>query len=77
MSTKPKDLAQFYADLEGDATVLAISPRLLAKELRAKKISAVRQAIQDALIALGYETERATRVAEKLANQLPAIEPET
>ncbi|MBL8955710.1 MAG: hypothetical protein JNK82_33355 [Myxococcaceae bacterium] len=76
MSSQKKDPAEFFADLEGDANVLAVAPYLIAKERRQKKISAVREAVLDALVALGYETDRANRVAEKLANQLPTVEGE-
>jgi hypothetical protein len=77
MSTKKKDPAEWAADLEGDSVVLAVAPYLIAKERRQKKISAVREAVLDALLALGYETDRASTVAEKLANQLPTVEGET
>jgi len=67
MTRSKRDEALHSAELEEGCTVLAGHPAL--KE-RSRTIYAVR----DALVSRGYEASRAYRIAEKLVEQLPAIE---
>jgi len=77
MSTKKTD-GNYAADMEAgyNIGVFAASPRMIARSQQRKRMSAIREAIRDAMLALGYETQRAEDTAEKLANHLPAIEAE-
>lgn len=76
MSTKKKDGAQFCADMEEgyDIGIFAYAPYRLAEDRQQARKRAVRDAVREAMLSLGYSTERAEDTAEKLAAHLLVIE---
>lgn len=70
--------AQTAAELEGDATPFAASPRVMARRVgggnQAVAVTAVHQAVLEALLATGYERSLAEKMAKETAAQVPTIE---
>ena len=78
MTTK-RSSADFFSELEGDASPFAAAPRHMARPRLGRgnqtvAISSVRQAVLDALLASGYERQLAEKIADETALQVPVIE---
>lgn len=73
--------AEFFAELEGEATPFAAAPRFMRRAPPSAGepvdvVSSIRRALLTALLSAGYEVSLAQRIAEETANRVPAIERE-
>lgn len=79
MTTKKNPFsADFLAGLEGDAVVMAGSPRAMRRRShvgnQSVAVSSVRNVVLEALLSAGYDHDLAEKMAEEVADQVPAIE---
>lgn len=78
MTTKKPFSAEFLDELEGDAVVFAAAPRLMRRRPVAGNqtvaLATVRSAVLEALLATGYDTGLAEKMANEIADQVPVIE---
>lgn len=82
MTTKTPT-AEFFADLEGDATPFAAAPRFVAGHSIAPgrgagnqslAITSVHATVLEALRATGYEEALAQRMAKEIADSVPRVQ---